>query len=890
MRISASLALVGREEELDVLDRARAESSGVVLSAAVGIGKTQLARSWAQPRAECGDHVEQVTALPSLSHVPFGAFALVLGSVDADLADVNAATNRAVAAISERANGRPLVLVVDDAHDLDDLSAALVHQLVLARRAFVVLTVLEGEQLPEPVLRLWKDGLLERVDLPPLSEEEVSRFVRAALEGVVERTTLHRLWEVSGGNPLYLRELLHGGLARAALVQHNGLWTWTGPLAATDRLVSLVAERLATGDPDQQRLLDAIAIGEPLELGAARALGLEDAVDGLVERGLVVLERSRRRRVLRFAHRFSREVVRGRMAETRLATLAREMATAVRDFGSRRHDDVSRIATWLLETGDDTNPQLFVDAATHAASRRDRAGALRYAQAAVDAGGGGAAQVHAAEYLTWHDRFDEARALLASADMSGAGAQDQVAAALCGATISFWGDGDLVGAERILADAEGSISDPARSELAAHRAHLYLYAGRIAEAVAVATRLVDDPDLTDRARLRASSALTVALALSGELAAAVSLADSHLGLAIMLSGELAELSFALAFGRVLGLLLSGRFEELQQFAELLIPMAAAEGEDLGGPLDFMLGRLALARGDIQPGLQHLRNAVTRLQNVDPGRLLAWAWGNVAVAESHLGNDPGAARAIVAMEAARTDVMESFDSELLLARAWAACRSDPVRARRLALTAADRAESCGNWTACVSALYDAARLGVDGLTERLTSAAQRVDGPLVETMVAQVRARDLHDSKAMLAASTRFAELGALLFAAEAAASAAVAARDAGLAGSHLEAVDRARALRSECDGATTPVLDGLDQPSALDSLSEKEFEIARLTAAGRQRKEIAEQLFLSERTVGNHLYRIYSRLGISRDELVDLFREPRTLPTGRAGTTDHETR
>ena len=48
-----------------------------------------------------------------------------------------------------------------------------------------------------------------------------------------------------------------------------------------------------------------------------------------------------------------------------IADVAREMATAVRDFGSRRHDDVSRIATWLLETGDDTNPQLFVDAATH---------------------------------------------------------------------------------------------------------------------------------------------------------------------------------------------------------------------------------------------------------------------------------------------------------------------------------------------------------------------------------------------------------------------------------------------------------------------------------------------------------------------------------------------
>jgi DNA-binding NarL/FixJ family response regulator len=37
-----------------------------------------------------------------------------------------------------------------------------------------------------------------------------------------------------------------------------------------------------------------------------------------------------------------------------------------------------------------------------------------------------------------------------------------------------------------------------------------------------------------------------------------------------------------------------------------------------------------------------------------------------------------------------------------------------------------------------------------------------------------------------------------------------------------------------------------------------------MAANGLTNREIAERLFLSHRTVGSHLYRIYPRLGITR--------------------------
>jgi ATP/maltotriose-dependent transcriptional regulator MalT len=48
-----------------------------------------------------------------------------------------------------------------------------------------------------------------------------------------------------------------------------------------------------------------------------------------------------------------------------------------------------------------------------------------------------------------------------------------------------------------------------------------------------------------------------------------------------------------------------------------------------------------------------------------------------------------------------------------------------------------------------------------------------------------------------------------------------------------------------------------------DALSPQEFQIAQLAAAGLSNKEIGQQLFLSHRTIGSHLYRIFPKLGIT---------------------------
>jgi DNA-binding CsgD family transcriptional regulator len=59
-------------------------------------------------------------------------------------------------------------------------------------------------------------------------------------------------------------------------------------------------------------------------------------------------------------------------------------------------------------------------------------------------------------------------------------------------------------------------------------------------------------------------------------------------------------------------------------------------------------------------------------------------------------------------------------------------------------------------------------------------------------------------------------------------------------------------------------------PESWAQLTPQELQVAQLAAQGLSNKEIAGRLYLSTRTVGTHLYRLYPKLGItSRAELRD---------------------
>jgi hypothetical protein len=84
--------------------------------------------------------------------------------------------------------------VVDDAHLLDEPSAALVHHLATSGAAAVLLTQRTNEQPPSAVVSLYKDGPVPWLELDPLGQSEFGALASAALGGEIELDALHRLW------------------------------------------------------------------------------------------------------------------------------------------------------------------------------------------------------------------------------------------------------------------------------------------------------------------------------------------------------------------------------------------------------------------------------------------------------------------------------------------------------------------------------------------------------------------------------------------------------------------------------------------------------------------------------------------------------------------------
>ena len=67
-------------------------------------------------------------------------------------------------------------------------------------------------------------------------------------------------------------------------------------------------------------------------------------------------------------------------------------------------------------------------------------------------------------------------------------------------------------------------------------------------------------------------------------------------------------------------------------------------------------------------------------------------------------------------------------------------------------------------------------------------------------------------------------------------------------------------------------------PGARDRLSPQELQIAEMVASGMSNREIGQQLYLSHRTVGSHLYRIFPKLGItSRSQMPEALRSATAL-------------
>ena len=836
------------------------------------MGKSRLAAEAARAAAHQGHATAHVMATRSAASIPFGPFAALLPASEDLHPDRLGLLRQASEAIAERAGpGRHLVLVVDDGHLLDDGSAALVQQVVQAGSCSVLVTVRTPEPAPDPVTALWKEGLAERIDLGVLSEEEVRDLATRVLGAPIAAASVRRLWQASGGNALYVRELLIGAVGSGVLAHDRGMWALRLPLTAPDRLIELVTTRLDGLAPGTVAVLELLGAGEPLELTLLESMTAPEALEAAERQGLIEIVQDGRRSQARLAHPIYGEVLRQRTPRSRLRKIWASLADAVEGVGMRRREDLLRVGRWRLDCGAGGAPALLTSAARQARRMFDMDLATRLAQVALSSGGGVQAGLALAEAEFSSGRPHEAEELLAG--LIPLCSSDAELASVANARSYNFSNMlcDPAAAAAVLDEALSVITDPvARRRLSGRAAVNRLFAGEPEPALAAVAPSLDsdDPELA----CRSSYVSSVALALMGRSQEAVSVAQRGLALhRRWLSIERNQLPESQLIGAVLGHVGGGDPARAEADANTGF-QACVDAGDKEGQASFSLlqGWARASQGRLAAASRAFREGAFINRELSDPMALRWCLGGLALAEGMQGNRDPALAAVAELDEMPTVPPAMFDADLIdRGRAWASVAAGELaKAREMLGAAADRAAAGHLWLAEAHLVHDRARLGApEHAAIRLAELAATLDSRLIAAFAAHAAALVRRAGPELDAAADRFEGLQAWLLAAEASTAAAVSHQAAGLARRASASTARAQHFTALCGEVRTP---GLASGPEAEQLTRREREVAGLAASGESNKEIAARLFLSARTVENHLQRIYAKLGVSgRDQLTE---------------------
>ncbi|KQU00246.1 helix-turn-helix transcriptional regulator [Sanguibacter sp. Leaf3] len=301
---------LARDDEGAQLEAAVVAGRSVFLCGEPGVGKTRLLDGFTQSDAfyavappapgsrraateTPGSPVwVSVGANRADSEVPLGALLAVLPDIDVPVAAGVGVVRRVVLdALRAMSAGRRVVVRLDDAHLLDDLSARVLAGLARQDEIQLVATMRGHRASQSPWLEMWRDGAVDRIDLRGATKPQVEGWLRKALAGPVSERVLHHVWEATRGNPLLLVETTVEAFVDGTVRRDGDVWVWSGEAPVSDRLSHLVEHDLAGLSPVERQALRLVATSGTVDRDSLERLVPAAAVDHLVAEGLVSSQR-----------------------------------------------------------------------------------------------------------------------------------------------------------------------------------------------------------------------------------------------------------------------------------------------------------------------------------------------------------------------------------------------------------------------------------------------------------------------------------------------------------------------------------------------------------------------------------------------------------------------
>ncbi len=845
------------------------------------------------------------------------------GAIDlGGLQDERYRTHRAVAALLDGlAATRPVVVTLDDVHWADDASLELVaHLLHRPPRGRVLLALAlrpapAHPRLAAALTAAQRDGLVTELTLETLTPDDARALLGDDLPDPVRDAICAR----GGGNPFFLGELVREHTAGRAPVPAAG---------GVPRGAAAVLGQEIAALPEQARTLalGAAVSGDPFELDVAAAAAqldgdvVLDALDTLVQSTLVVELGAGRR--YGFRHPLLREALyASASAGWRLGAHER-VAAALRERGEPAAEQAHHLER-SARVGDHEAITVLARAARQAAPRAPGTAAAWF---------GAALRLLPASPETAGERLEllmgRAQALAATGDLPQAlealgetlalvppdqGLVRTRLVAACAMAEQLLGRHEA--AHRRLLAALSDLGDQSGS-LAAADLQVELAADALYESDFSATR-----DWARRALETAKAHDEPALVvLAGAL-----LCWGHHGLGDGVAAQAACAEAAQALDALPDEALAGRLDAAHYlgFAEFFcehyddairhmrrgigVSRAVGQGQFVI-PMTIGLAHALEVRGRLGEAVEHAEAAVDGARLAGNPQVLCWSLTALTWISALAGDLPGARHAgteavsllggldeSVLSSATRVHVaaaqLETGEPErcleaMTLAGAPEFAGVEPGRRAWLyailarAELAVGHREAAGEWVrrgeqtaaglglpyAQASVRYAAAALAVDEDPARAAELAREGAELAVEVgaVVQAGRARTLVGRAAGLAGDRTGAVAELQRAEAELAACGATRLRD-----------EAARELRRLGERAGARRRRGTAS-GGLDSLSGRERQVAGLVADGHTNREVAAELFLSEKTIESHLSKVFEKLGVrSRAEVAQTVGEAR---------------
>lgn len=920
--------LFGRDGELELirefLDRAAVDGGTLVVLGEPGVGKTALLAAAETTVLAAGGQLLSAAGVESEENMTFSGLHQALHPLrdeigeleDAHREALNAAlgfgdgpppdrllvANATLALLLQAARARQLLLTIDDLPWLDRTSAVVLS--IVARR-------LRGTRVGLlAASRNGEEGFFDRAGLPELElrplDDEAAADVIAAHFPTLAPAVRARLLATAEGNPLALLEL------PTALTGHQraALDALPPVLPLTRRLQALFRSRVGALTASARWLLLLAALDTSGDIRVLQAVGdaaaaLEDLA-AIEDAGLAFMDRAALG--VTFRHPISRSAV------VELSTVV-ERRAAHQALAELWSDQPDRQVWHLAEASvqpDERVAALLEQAGQRVLRRGDGVGAVtalvraaRLSPQASDRARRLAAAAYIGADVT--GRLQDASRLLADAHELDAGLGGSLQAATTAALLLLNGEGDVETAHQLLA---GAIADwePGNDEpdilweafntllMVCHfggRPELFVSFDREFDRLgtdAPAVLRVSGQILADPARKAPAvrsdlEAIVARLTTEGDPVQIVRAAipcffvdrlaacREPLNRLVRESAEHGTETLAIYALCTLGYdsLMSGDWQLAARQAEEAAELCRIHGFHLAGarPSQYILALLAAGRGEYEI-VDSLTTEMLQWATPRGVRSIQWsAWHAQALAALGQGDYEEAFRRASAITPAGTFASHvTYALYMPMDLVEAAVRSGRHAQAAAHVTAMHELNIAGLGSRLALLVAGSAAMASPGATrlELFENALALPDSDRWPFDRARVqlaygerlrRARATSDARSHLnSALEAFERLGAQPWVART---------------SHeLRATGQARAHASSGDR---------------DVLTPQELEIAMLAASGLTNKQIGERLYLSHRTVGAHLYRIFPKLGIAsraalRDALMGL--EPDQAATLRS--------